>query len=119
MISLSDDWEQSHPWYPIYSPRLDKARHILGIKYRRSMEPIPASTRTSAVSSHSTLPEPAPLDPAFPLTTLYTVSGLPNVLETRYEELRNVIGEGSCRRVLPQSPRRIQIEESVAVLPGQ
>ena len=82
------------------------------------MEPIPASTRTSVVSSHSAPPKPAPLDPASPLTTLYMVAGLPNVLETRYEELRDVIGEGSCRRALPQS-RRIQIEESIAVLPGQ
>ena len=80
MITVSDDQEQSHPQSLIYSPRPDKASRVLGIKHRRSMEPIPASTRTSVVSSHSARPpppEPAPSGPTFPLTTLYIVSGLP------------------------------------------
>jgi nicotinamide N-methyltransferase len=44
------------------------------------MEPIPASTRASIVSSHSARPPPAEAaasGPTFPLTTLYIVSGLP------------------------------------------
>lgn len=63
-----------------HSPRTDKASRILGIKHRRSMEPIPASTRTSIVSSRSAKladPMPPASGPAFPLTSLYIVSGLP------------------------------------------
>ena len=80
VITVSDDQEQPHPQSLIYAPRPDKASRVLGIKHRRSMEPIPASTRTSIVSSHSARPppaEPVPSGPTFPLTTLYIVSGLP------------------------------------------
>lgn len=80
VITVFDDQEQPHPQSLIYSPRPDKASRVLGIKHRRSMEPIPASTRTSIVSSHSARPappEPTPSGPTFPLTTLYIVSGLP------------------------------------------
>ena len=80
VITVSDDQEQTHPQSLVYSPRLDKASRVLGIRHRRSMEPIPASTRTSIVSSHSARPppiEPATPGPTFPLTTLYIVSGLP------------------------------------------
>ena len=80
VITVFDDQEQTHPQSLIYSPRPDKASRVLGIKHRRSMEPIPASTRTSIVSSHSARPappEPTPSGPTFPLTTLYIVSGLP------------------------------------------
>jgi len=80
VITVSDDQEQTHLQSLIHSPRLDKASRVLGIKHRRSMEPIPASTRTSIVSSHSARPppiEPATPGPTFPLTTLYIVSGLP------------------------------------------
>lgn len=59
--------------------RTDKASRVLGIKHRRSMEPIPASTRTSIVSTRSAR-EPAPVGshiPTLPLTSLYVVSGLP------------------------------------------
>jgi len=61
------------------SIRPDKASRILGIRHRKSMEPIPASARTSIVSSRS-LPETAPIQsfvPTLPLTSLYVVSGLP------------------------------------------
>lgn len=80
MITVSDDPEQANPQSLIHAPRPDKASRVLGIKHRRSMEPIPASTRTSIVSSHSARPpppEPAPSGPTLPLTTLYIVSGLP------------------------------------------
>ncbi|KAF5375028.1 hypothetical protein D9758_000285 [Tetrapyrgos nigripes] len=60
--------------------RTDKASRILGIRHRASMEPVPASSRTSimstrsaphheVVSSHSSN--------SLPLTSLYVVSGLP------------------------------------------
>jgi nicotinamide N-methyltransferase len=58
--------------------RTDKASRILGIKHRRSMEPIPASARNSMVSTRS-LRETAVVShiPTLPLTSLYVVSGLP------------------------------------------
>jgi hypothetical protein len=57
----------------------DKVSRPFAIKHRRSMEPIPASARTSMVSSRS-YREPAPAPsfvPTLPLTSLYVVSGLP------------------------------------------
>ncbi|OJA18722.1 hypothetical protein AZE42_01245 [Rhizopogon vesiculosus] len=60
------------------SPRqLDKASRILGIAHRKSMEPIPASTRTSVVSTRSVPTTPTQHAPTLPLTSLYVVSGLP------------------------------------------
>jgi nicotinamide N-methyltransferase len=60
------------------SPRpLDKASRILGIAHRKSMEPIPASTRTSIVSTRSAPSAPTQHAPTLPLTSLYVVSGLP------------------------------------------
>ncbi|KAJ6604647.1 DENN domain-containing protein [Mycena vulgaris] len=60
-------------------PAADKASRVLGIQHRSSMEPIPASARTSIVSTRSA--RPAPPSPSFtptsPLTSLYVVSGLP------------------------------------------
>ncbi|THH21551.1 hypothetical protein EW146_g15 [Bondarzewia mesenterica] len=66
------------------SPRSDKASRILGIQHRRSMEPIPASTRTSIVSTRSArdAPAPTPFTPSLPLTSLYVVSGLPKAPHT-------------------------------------
>ncbi|KAF8807403.1 DENN domain-containing protein [Phlegmacium glaucopus] len=61
------------------SLRPDKAARILGIRHRKSMEPIPASTRNSIMSTRS-LRDAAPLAsfvPTLPLTSLYVVSGLP------------------------------------------
>ncbi|KAJ7103536.1 DENN domain-containing protein [Mycena belliarum] len=57
----------------------DKASRVLGIAHRASMEPIPASSRTSLVSTRSARPAPpAPtFTPTTPLTSLYVVSGLP------------------------------------------
>ncbi|KZT30581.1 hypothetical protein NEOLEDRAFT_1053137 [Neolentinus lepideus HHB14362 ss-1] len=57
----------------------DKASRVLGIQHRRSMEPIPASTRTSVVSTRSARDPPASPThvPTLPLTSLYVVSGLP------------------------------------------
>ncbi|KAF7306924.1 DENN domain-containing protein [Mycena indigotica] len=57
----------------------DKASRILGVAHRASMEPIPASSRTSLVSTRSARPAaPAPpFNPTSPLTSLYVVSGLP------------------------------------------
>jgi len=62
----------------VTSVRTDKASRILGIKHRRSMEPIPASARNSMVSTRS-LRETAVVShiPTLPLTSLYVVSGLP------------------------------------------
>lgn len=63
------------------SPRLtrqvDKASRILGISHRRSMEPIPASNRTSILSTRSVPNTPTQHVPTLPLTSLYLVSGLP------------------------------------------
>ena len=61
------------------SVRPDKAARILGIRHRKSMEPIPASTRNSIMSTRS-LRDAAPqasFVPTLPLTSLYVVSGLP------------------------------------------
>ncbi|KAK7064234.1 DENN domain-containing protein [Favolaschia claudopus] len=70
--NLADDWVSIHP--PV-----DKASRVLGIAHRNSMQPIPASSRTSLVSTRSA--RPASPTPAFtatsPLTSLYVVSGLP------------------------------------------
>lgn len=59
--------------------RTDKASRILGIRHRRSMEPIPASARNSIVSTRSAREAPpiASFIPTLPLTSLYVVSGLP------------------------------------------
>ncbi|KAF9478515.1 hypothetical protein BDN70DRAFT_879853 [Pholiota conissans] len=59
--------------------RPDKASRILGIRHRRSMEPIPASARNSIMSSRSLrdIPPAASHVPTLPLTSLYVVSGLP------------------------------------------
>ncbi|TFY73376.1 hypothetical protein EWM64_g10636, partial [Hericium alpestre] len=64
--------------------RPDKASRILGIKHRRSMEPIPASNRTSVVSTRSARDPPpvASFTPTLPLTSLYVVSGLPKAPHT-------------------------------------
>lgn len=64
---------------PNVPARPDKASRILGIRHRKSMEPIPASARNSIVSTRS-LREAPPLAshvPTLPLTSLYVVSGLP------------------------------------------
>ena len=62
-----------------FSLRPDKASRILGIRHRKSMEPIPASARNSLMSTRS-LRDTTPLAsfvPTLPLTSLYVVSGLP------------------------------------------
>lgn len=65
-------------------PRPDKASRVLGIQHNRSMEPIPASTRTSLVSTRSAreAPPPSAFTPTLPLTSLYVVSGLPKAPHT-------------------------------------
>ncbi|KAL4243513.1 DENN domain-containing protein [Abortiporus biennis] len=59
----------------------DKASRVLGIKHRRSMEPIPASNRASIASVRSApASDPPPIPPSgpiLPLASLYVVSGLP------------------------------------------
>ncbi|EIN13751.1 hypothetical protein PUNSTDRAFT_59127, partial [Punctularia strigosozonata HHB-11173 SS5] len=56
---------------------------VLGIQHRRSMEPIPASTRTSIAVSTRSAPGPAAAyTPTTPLTSLYVVSGLPKSPQT-------------------------------------
>ncbi|TCD71538.1 hypothetical protein EIP91_008919 [Steccherinum ochraceum] len=59
----------------------DKASRVLGIRHRRSMEPIPASNRASIASVRSAPAPDAPSAPAsgptMPLASLYVVSGLP------------------------------------------
>lgn len=59
----------------------DKASRVLGIRHRKSMEPVPASIRASVTSVRSA-PAPdtatAPASgPTLPLASLYVVSGLP------------------------------------------
>jgi EEF1A N-terminal glycine/lysine methyltransferase len=59
----------------------DKASRVLGIKHRKSMEPIPASARASVASVRSVpAPDSRPAShsgPTLPLASLYVVSGLP------------------------------------------
>jgi nicotinamide N-methyltransferase len=64
--------------------RSDKASRILGVQHRRSMEPIPASVRTSIVSTRSAreVPSVQTFTPTLPLTSLYVVSGLPKAPHT-------------------------------------
>lgn len=68
--------------------RPDKASRVLGIRHRRSMEPIPASNRTSLASARSapapsvSAPPPPPAGPTLPLASLYVVSGLPKSPQT-------------------------------------
>ncbi|EGO04806.1 hypothetical protein SERLA73DRAFT_100669 [Serpula lacrymans var. lacrymans S7.3] len=59
--------------------RPDKASRVLGIQHRMSMEPLPASSRTSIMSGHTARgPRKYPYLPSsLPLTSLYVVSGLP------------------------------------------
>jgi EEF1A N-terminal glycine/lysine methyltransferase len=59
--------------------RQDKASRVLGIRHRKSMEPIPASARNSIVSTRSVrdAPPTPSFTPTLPLTSLYVVSGLP------------------------------------------
>jgi EEF1A N-terminal glycine/lysine methyltransferase len=72
-----------------YTPPPDKASRLLGIRHEPSMQPIPASARTSlALSTHSApgaggagassaaQPVLPPTGPVLPLTSLYLVSGL-------------------------------------------
>lgn len=63
----------------VSTARTDKASRILGIRHRRSMEPIPPSTRNSMVSTRSLREAPPAIShlPTLPLTSLYVVSGLP------------------------------------------
>ncbi|KAJ6610915.1 AEX-3 domain-containing protein [Mycena sp. CBHHK59/15] len=63
----------------LHRPPPDKASRILGIQHRRSMEPVPASIRTSIVSTRSARDPPSlpSFTPTSPLTSLYVVSGLP------------------------------------------
>ncbi|VDB84478.1 unnamed protein product [Peniophora sp. CBMAI 1063] len=73
----------SHQLVPV-SPPSDKASRILGIRHSPSMEPIPASTRTSVASTRSARDRPpSPTHtPTTPLTSLYVVSGLPKAAHT-------------------------------------
>ena len=59
----------------------DKASRVLGIKHRKSMEPIPASAHRTSVASVRSAPTaestPTSSGPTLPLASLYVVSGLP------------------------------------------
>ncbi|KAI0756974.1 AEX-3 domain-containing protein [Daedaleopsis nitida] len=62
--------------------RSDKASRVLGIRQRKSMEPIPGSNRNSLASARSappsvSAPPPSQSGPTIPLASLYVVSGLP------------------------------------------
>ncbi|KAG5639246.1 hypothetical protein H0H81_005320 [Sphagnurus paluster] len=79
-ITISAPHNNSSPVDSLSSAhRTDKASRVLGIKHRRSMEPIPASARNSIVSTRSAREPPAVASfiPTLPLTSLYVVSGLP------------------------------------------
>ncbi|KAI0094887.1 AEX-3 domain-containing protein [Irpex rosettiformis] len=81
-----DDADYVTVEHPAYSesnqvvPR-DKASRVLGIKHRRSMEPIPASNRASVASIRSApatdTSTTSHSGPTLPLASLYVVSGLP------------------------------------------
>lgn len=67
---------------PLPSTPKDKASRVLGIRHRRSMEPIPASNRASMATIRSAPagdpPTPSSSSgPTLPLASLYVVSGLP------------------------------------------
>ena len=64
--------------------RSDKASRILGVQHRRSMEPVPAASRHSIVSTRSAreVPSIQSFTPTLPLTSLYVVSGLPKAPHT-------------------------------------
>ncbi|KAA1471484.1 hypothetical protein DENSPDRAFT_850258 [Dentipellis sp. KUC8613] len=74
----------SAPSSQLVLPSREKAARVLGIQHRRSMEPIPASNRTSLVSTRSARNPPpvASFTPTLPLTSLYVVSGLPKAPHT-------------------------------------
>ena len=57
--------------------QVDKASRILGKAHTKSMEPIPASNRSSILSTRSVPNTPTQHIPTLPLTSLYLVSGLP------------------------------------------
>ena len=72
------DYITVSPPSPRSLPRqVDKASRILGISHTKSMEPIPASNRTSILSTRSVPNTPTQHSPSLPLTSLYLVSGLP------------------------------------------
>ncbi|KIP11944.1 hypothetical protein PHLGIDRAFT_98631 [Phlebiopsis gigantea 11061_1 CR5-6] len=88
--SLGDDFDDEPDYVTVEHPAgsesnqvvpRDKASRVLGIRHRRSMEPVPASIRASVASVRSA-PAPdsasAPTSgPTHPLASLYVVSGLP------------------------------------------
>lgn len=80
-----EEIEQQHSSQVV---RTDKASRILGLRPRRSMEPIPASNRTSLASARSapepsvSAPPPPHTGPTLPLASLYVVSGLPKSPQT-------------------------------------
>ncbi|GJJ09686.1 hypothetical protein Clacol_003910 [Clathrus columnatus] len=80
----------------VHRPRRDKASVILGIQHRKSMEPIPASARTSIATSRSVPNIPAshaPHTASTPLASLYVVSGLAKSPHTwQLADLESVMG---------------------------
>ncbi|KAF8642379.1 hypothetical protein AX16_009647 [Volvariella volvacea WC 439] len=78
-ITIPAPSSSSSPSNALSHIRADKASRILGIKHRKSMEPIPASARNSIVSTRSArdAPPSQSFTPTLPLTSLYVVSGLP------------------------------------------
>jgi EEF1A N-terminal glycine/lysine methyltransferase len=88
--SLADDADEDLDYVTVEHPEhsdsnqivpRDKASRVLGIRHRKSMEPIPASNRVSIASVRSApAPEataPTSSGPTLPLASLYVVSGLP------------------------------------------
>jgi len=85
VISLADELDYVDITAPVgqhflsaesLASRPDKASRILGIKHRRSMEPVPAR-RNSIISTRSARDQSPLPSSSTPLTSLYVVSGLP------------------------------------------
>lgn len=79
--SFTDLTEDSTDLAVVHRPRRDKASVVLGIAHRKSMEPIPASARTSIATSRSVpnMQQSSNLTQhtaTTPLTSLYVVSGV-------------------------------------------
>lgn len=79
----------------LYQPPADKASRLLGIRHEPSMQPIPASARSSIAMSTRSAPTAganaqaslppvmsAPTGPTLPLASLYLVSGLAKSAQT-------------------------------------
>ncbi|KAF8516154.1 DENN domain-containing protein [Hysterangium stoloniferum] len=94
ILNVNDEHQSDLP--VVHRPRRDKASIVLGIKHRKSMEPIPASARTSIATSRSVpnmQSSHTPHAATTPLTSLYVVSGLAKSPHTwQLADVESVLG---------------------------